>query len=211
MALQMKIIPVTAFLQNAALLWDDESREAVLTDTGGEAKLLLAEVDRLQLKLQAIWLTHGHLDHVSGVNDITDQIKLPVFGPHQNDNYWLEALPEMTANYGFPISQPFTPSRWLQEGDELKVGQYVFKVLHIPGHTPGHVVFYNQENKLLIAGDVLFRETVGRTDLPGGNHTDLIQNIQHKLLTLPDDTRILPGHGAMTTIGHEKQYNLFLR
>ena len=117
----------------------------------------------------------------------------------------------MTANYGFPISQPFTPSRWLQEGDELKVGQYVFKVLHIPGHTPGHVVFYNQENKLLIAGDVLFRETVGRTDLPGGNHIDLIQNIQHKLLTLPDDTRILPGHGAMTTIGHEKQYNLFLR
>lgn len=210
MALQMKIIPVTSFLQNATLLWDDESLEAVLTDVGGEAKLLLAEANRLQLKLQAIWLTHGHLDHVSGVNDLIKQIQIPVLGPHLNDSYWIDALPEITAKYGFPVSQSFTPSRWLQDGDEVKVGQYVFQIWHVPGHTPGHIVFYNKENKLLISGDVLFRETVGRTDLPGGSHEDLIENIRNKLLILPDDTRILPGHGAMTTIGHEKKYNPFL-
>nr|WP_279040408.1 MBL fold metallo-hydrolase [Snodgrassella alvi] len=211
MALQIQVIPVTPFQQNAALLWDDVSREAVLTDVGGEAKRLLSAVSQHQLKLQAIWLTHGHLDHASGVADLTEQQSVPVLGPHQSDDYWLQALPEITANYGFPVSKPLTPTRWLEDGDELSVGEHKFIVYHIPGHTPGHVVFYNQENNLLIAGDVLFHESIGRTDFPGGNHADLIHGIQSKLLTLPDSTRVLPGHGPMTTIGHEKLHNPYLR
>lgn len=211
MALQIQVIPVTPFQQNAALLWDDVSKEAVLTDVGGEAERLLSAVSQHQLKLQAIWLTHGHLDHASGVADLTEQQSVPVLGPHQSDDYWLQALPEITANYGFPVSKPLTPTRWLEDGDELSVGEHKFIVYHIPGHTPGHVVFYNQENNLLIAGDVLFHESIGRTDFPGGNHADLIHGIQSKLLTLPDSTRVLPGHGPMTTIGHEKLHNPYLR
>lgn len=211
MALQIQVIPVTPFQQNAALLWDDVSGEAVLTDVGGEAERLLSAVSQNQLKLQAIWLTHGHLDHASGVADLTEQQSVPVLGPHQSDDYWLQALPEITANYGFPVSKPLTPTRWLEDGDELSVGEHKFIVYHIPGHTPGHVVFYSQANNLLIAGDVLFRESIGRTDFPGGNHADLIHGIQSKLLTLPDSTRVLPGHGPMTTIGHEKLHNLYLR
>ncbi|OOX78281.1 MBL fold metallo-hydrolase [Snodgrassella alvi] len=211
MALQIQVIPVTPFQQNAALLWDDVSREAVLTDVGGEAERLLSAVSQHQLKLLAIWLTHGHLDHASGVADLTEQQSVPVLGPHQSDDYWLQALPEITANYGFPVSKPLTPTRWLEDGDELSVGEHKFIVYHIPGHTPGHVVFYSQANNLLIAGDVLFRESIGRTDFPGGNHADLIHGIQSKLLTLPDSTRVLPGHGPMTTIGHEKLHNPYLR
>lgn len=211
MALQIQVIPVTPFQQNAALLWDDVSREAVLTDVGGEAERLLSAVSQHQLKLQAIWLTHGHLDHASGVADLTEQQSVPVLGPHQSDDYWLQALPEITVNYGFPVSKPLTPTRWLEDGDELSVSEHKFIVYHIPGHTPGHVVFYSQANNLLIAGDVLFRESVGRTDFPGGNHADLIHGIQSKLLTLPDSTRVLPGHGPMTTIGHEKLHNPYLR
>lgn len=211
MALQIQVIPVTPFQQNAALLWDDASREAVLTDVGGESERLLSAVSQHQLKLQAIWLTHGHLDHASGVADLTEQQNVPVLGPHQSDDYWLQALPEITANYGFPVSKPLTPTRWLEDGDELSVGEHKFIVYHIPGHTPGHVVFYSQANNLMIAGDVLFRESIGRTDFPGGNHADLIHGIQSKLLTLPDSTRVLPGHGPMTTIGHEKLHNPYLR
>lgn len=211
MALQIQVIPVTPFQQNAALLWDDVSREAVLTDVGGEAERLLSAVSQYQLKLQAIWLTHGHLDHASGVADLTEQQSVPVLGPHQSDDYWLQALPEITANYGFPVSKALTPTRWLEDGDELSVGEHKFIVYHIPGHTPGHVVFYSQANNLLIAGDVLFHESIGRTDFPGGNHADLIHGIQSKLLTLPDSTRVLPGHGPMTTIGHEKLHNPYLR
>lgn len=210
MALNVQILPVTPFQQNAALLWDDVCKEAVLTDVGGEAERLLKAVETHQLNLKAIWLTHGHLDHASGVEELTTLHPVPVLGPHQADNYWLQALPEVTASYGFPISQPFIPTRWLNEGEALKVGEHTFIVFHIPGHTPGHVVFYSQANKLLIAGDVLFRESIGRTDFPGGNHSDLIRGIQEKLLSLPDDTRVLPGHGPMTTIGHEKQHNPFL-
>lgn len=211
MALQIQVIPVTPFQQNAALLWDDVSREAVLTDVGGESERLLSAVSQHQLKLQAIWLTHGHLDHASGVADLTEQQSVPVLGPHQSDDYWLQALPEITANYGFPVSKALTPTRWLEDGDELSVGEHKFIVYHIPGHTPGHVVFYSQANNLLIAGDVLFHESIGRTDFPGGNHADLIHGIQSKLLTLPDSTRVLPGHGPMTTIGHEKLHNPYLR
>ena len=211
MALQLHITPVTAFRQNCSLLWDDETRDAVLIDVGGDAEHLLAEVGKRSLKLNAIWLTHGHLDHAGGVPMLLEHLSVPVIGPHQDDSFLLDALPETTASYGFPVCPAFQPDRWLQQGDVLTVGRYRFNVLHIPGHTPGHVVFHCPEAKLLLAGDVLFYESIGRTDFPRGNHQDLLDNIAQKLYPLPDDTLVVPGHARTTSIGHEKRHNPYIR
>ncbi|KPN73254.1 MBL fold metallo-hydrolase [Neisseria sp. 74A18] len=211
MTLQCEIIAITPFRQNCTLIWDDETREAVLTDVGGDVPFLLQEIEKHNLNLTQIWLTHGHLDHVGGVVELRSHLDVPVWGPHSEDLFLLEELPRITAEYGFPVSPSFTPTRWLQEGDTLKVGKYVFDVLHAPGHTPGHVVFYCKDAELLIAGDVLFYESIGRTDFPRGNHADLIRNITSKLLVLPETTQVISGHGRTTTIGHEKRHNPFLR
>ncbi len=213
MALQFEIMPVTPFRQNCCLIWDDECKEAVLTDVGGDVAHVLQAVKERGLNLKEVWLTHGHLDHAGGVPDLWQTQQLPVAGPHADDAYLLESLPEVTASYaayGFPVSPSFVPTRCLEEGERLTVGAYEFEVLHIPGHTPGHVVFYCAQADLLVAGDVLFYESIGRTDFPRGNHADLIGNIGAKLLVLPEDTRVIPGHGRMTTIGHEKRHNPFL-
>ncbi|MCP1660551.1 MBL fold metallo-hydrolase [Neisseria perflava] len=210
MALQFEILAVTPFRQNCTLLWDDETREAVLTDVGGDVPFVLEQVAERGVDVKEIWLTHGHLDHAGGVVAFLQHKNVPVIGPHKDDVFLLEALPVVTAQYGFPVSPAFEPTRWLDEGEELSVGSYRFKVLHIPGHTPGQVVFYCEQTGLLVAGDVLFYETIGRTDFPRGNHADLIRNIHEKLLVLPEKTRVIAGHGQMTTIGHEKRHNPFL-
>lgn len=210
MALHFKLLPVTPFAQNCTLLWDDDNAAAVLIDVGGESERLLAEVAARGLDLQAVWLTHGHVDHVGGVVALTQQAAVPVLGPHRDDDFWLQQLPVITRAYRFPPSPPFVPMRWLDQDDTLTLGSHTFEVLRIPGHTPGHVVFYCAQAKLLVAGDVLFLESIGRTDFPRGNHADLIRNIHQKILTLPEDTRVITGHGAMTTVGHEKRHNPFL-
>ena len=211
MTLQVEIIPVTPFQQNCCLLWDADTKEAVLTDVGGNADMLWARVQELGLDLQQIWLTHGHLDHAGGVVDLCQYKAVPVIGPHPDDAFWLDQLPEATAKYGFPVSDVVKPTSWLQEGDSVKVGAHEFQVLHIPGHTPGHVVFYSAEYGLIIGGDILFQGSIGRTDFPRGNHQDLISNIQQNLYTLPDATEVIPGHGPMTSIGHEKRTNPYVR
>ena len=209
MSLKIQIMPVTPLQQNCSLIWDDETNEGVLTDVGGDVEHLLAAVDKLGVKLQAIWLTHGHVDHAVGVVELTKKQPLPVIGPHKDDQFWLDKLPQSTAQYGLPISPAFKPDRYLNEGEQLQVGAYTFDVLHIPGHTPGHVVFYCADVDLLVAGDVLFHESIGRTDFPRGNHADLIHNISTKLFVLPPETQVIPGHGRMTTIGHEVKHNPF--
>lgn len=209
MSLKIQIMPVTPLQQNCTLIWDDETNEGVLTDVGGDVEHLLAAVDKLGVKLQAIWLTHGHVDHAGGVVELTKKQPLPVIGPHKDDQFWLDKLPQSTAQYGLPISPAFKPDRYLNEGEQLQVGAYTFDVLHIPGHTPGHVVFYCADVDLLVAGDVLFHESIGRTDFPRGNHADLIHNISTKLFVLPPETQVIPGHGRMTTIGHEVKHNPF--
>lgn len=215
MSLNIRIFPVTPYEQNCSLLWDDETNEAVLVDVGGEAKRLWAFIQEMNLNLKEIWLTHGHLDHVGGVVEMGELSNhVPVIGPHEEDLFLLEDLPNKTREYakhGFEFSPSFIPTRWLNEGDKLTVGQYAFDVLHIPGHTPGHVVFYCAREKLLIAGDVLFKESVGRTDFPRGNTQDLLNGIREKLYVLPDDVLVVAGHRETTTIGHEKQFNPYVR
>lgn len=211
MALKIQIMAVTPFRQNCTLIWDDESKEAVLTDVGGDVPVIIEEVNKLGLTVKAIWLTHGHLDHCGGVVEFLQTWNVPVCGPHREDLFLLQSLPEITASYGFPVSPSFEPTQWLDEGDALYLGKHQFDVMHIPGHTPGHLVFYCKAAQLLIAGDVLFYESVGRTDFPRSSTEDLLNGIRNKLYPLPDDVLVIVGHGRTTTIGHEKRYNPFVQ
>lgn len=214
MALQFQIMPVTPYEQNCTLLWDDISRQAVLTDVGGDADTIWQIVQEKQLTVKEIWLTHGHLDHVGGVVKMTELNPTPVLGPHPDDQFLLDDLANKTTEYakhGFEFSPNFLPTRWLHEGEQVNLGEYVFDILHIPGHTPGHIVFYCASEKLLIGGDVLFKESVGRTDFPRSSTEALLKGISEKLYVLPDDVLVLPGHRGTTTIGHEKRHNPFVR
>ena len=211
MALQFKIYPVTEFQQNCSLVWCDKTLQAALVDPGGDIPYLLEQVKAEGVNLAAIWLTHGHIDHVGGVPELKAATGLKVWGPEKSETFWLAQLPAQSLRFGFPTCPVFTPDTWLEEGDTLSLGEETLQIFHIPGHTPGHVVFYHQDSGLLIAGDVLFRNSVGRTDFPMGSHDDLISNIKSKLLVLPEDTQVIPGHGRMTTIGLEKNSNPFLR
>ena len=140
-----------------------------------------------------------------------DHYQVPIYGPDKEDAFWLDGLPAQSRMFGLEECAPLTPTRWLSEGDEMQVGEMTLKVLHCPGHTPGHIVFINEQARLALVGDVLFNGGVGRSDFPRGDHQALIASIRTKLLPLGDDMRFIPGHGPMSTFGHERQTNPFLR
>ena len=208
--LQVKIVPVTAFAQNCSIVWDSESKEAVLIDAGGEPEKLQKEVQELGLIVKALWLTHGHLDHAGAVGALTKLWNVPVIGPHKEDAFWLDMIQDVSARYGFPIPEPVVGNQWLEGGEVLELGNETFEVRFAPGHTPGHVIFYNENNGVLWTGDVLFKESIGRTDFPRGNHQQLIDSIHRECFSLPDETQFISGHGPISTIGHEKKYNPFI-
>ncbi len=208
--LQVKIVPVTAFAQNCSIVWDSESKEAVLIDAGGEPEKLQKEVQELGLIVKALWLTHGHLDHAGAVGALTKLWNVPVIGPHKEDAFWLDMIQEVSARYGFPIPEPVVGNQGLEGGEVLELGNEKFEVRFAPGHTPGHVIFYNENNGVLWTGDVLFKESIGRTDFPRGNHQQLIDSIHRECFSLPDETQFISGHGPISTIGHEKKYNPFV-
>ncbi|MBS9431096.1 MBL fold metallo-hydrolase [Photorhabdus hainanensis] len=209
--MKYQIIPVTAFMQNCTLIWNEESKEAAIVDPGGEAEKLIAEIERRGLKLTQILLTHGHFDHVGATVEVAKYFNVPIYGPHQEDAFWIEGLQAQSRMFGIEECPSFEPDRWLNEGDELRVGGVDLSVLHCPGHTPGHVVFVNHADKLIYMGDVLFKGGVGRSDFPRGNHQQLINSIKDKLLPLGDDYEFIPGHGPMSTLGYERQTNPFLQ
>ena len=208
--LQVQIVPVTAFQQNCSIVWDSQSKEAILIDAGGEPEKLQAVVEELGLTVKALWLTHGHLDHAGAVGALKRIWQVPVIGPHQEDAFWLEQIQEVSARYGFPIPEPVVVDQWLEGGEVLSLGQEQFEVRFAPGHTPGHVMFYNQNYALLWTGDVLFKGSIGRTDFPRGNHQQLLDSIQRECFSLPDETQFISGHGPLSTIGYEKQNNPFV-
>lgn len=210
MALKAAILPVTPFQQNCTLFWCDETKAAAVVDPGGEIDRLLEAVEEVGVTLEQAWVTHGHLDHAGGVADLRDRLGLTVCGPQREDAFWIEAMSDQMRSFGMGEGRPFVPDRWLDDGDSLILGQETFQVLHCPGHTPGHVVFYNAAARLAQVGDVLFRGSVGRTDFPRGDHATLLASIRTKLFPLGDDVTFIPGHGPTSTFGDERQSNPFL-
>jgi glyoxylase-like metal-dependent hydrolase (beta-lactamase superfamily II) len=210
MALNYHIIPVTPFAQNCSVLWCDATLRAAVIDAGGDLDRILDFVKKQGLTIEKLLLTHGHIDHAGAAGTLAKQLNIPIEGPQREDAFWLEQLAQQGLSFGLTSGDPVIPDRWLEEGDNVAIGQQVLKVIHCPGHTPGHVVFYSAEAKLLIGGDVLFQGSIGRTDFPRGNHKELLDSIHNKLFTLPDDTTVIPGHGPLTTLGEEKRSNPFV-
>ncbi|ASM76542.1 uncharacterized protein VITFI_CDS0763 [Vitreoscilla filiformis] len=201
---------MTAFQQNASIVWCDETMEGAIVDPGGDLPTLKAEVARLGVKLVALWLTHAHIDHAGGTGTLARELNLPIIGPHTGDQYWIDGLPQQSQMFGFPKAEMFTPTRWLVDGDTLTLGRCSVTVRHCPGHTPGHVVFHNAEARRCFVGDVLFAGSIGRTDFPGGDHDTLITSITERLWPMGDDTVFIPGHGPESTFGRERRFNPYV-
>lgn len=204
-------VPVTAFQQNASIVWCDQTMDAAIIDPGGDLPRLKAEVARLGVKLQALWLTHAHIDHAGGTGTLARELGLPIIGPHPGDQYWIDGLAQQSQMFGFPVAEPFTPTRWLADGDELTLGESTLQVRHTPGHTPGHVVFYSAEIGRCFVGDVLFAGSIGRTDFPGGDHDTLMASITERLWPMGDATVFIPGHGPESSFGRERRSNPYVR
>lgn len=204
------IIPVTPYQQNCTLLVCEKSHKAAVVDPGGDLELVLREVTKQKVELESILVTHGHLDHVGGVAALSKQLDLPIIGPQQEDDFWIKALPEQCKMFGFPKTDSFNPTRWLNDGDSVQVGEQALEVIHCPGHTPGHVVFFSPTDRLAIVGDVLFKGSIGRTDFPRGDYQTLIDSIQLKLWPLGGDIAFIPGHGPMSTFAEEMRNNPYV-
>lgn len=205
------VVPVgLLFQQNCAILADEETKEAFLIDPGDEPGIILGEIDRLKVRVKAILITHAHLDHVCALAEVKEALQVPAY-MHPGEQALYDSLPEQAAMFGLPAPRMTTIDHPLAEGDKLTLGRYTFHVLETPGHSPASVSFYIPEATRVIAGDTLFKRSIGRTDLPGGSHQRLLKSIRTKLLTLPPATEVYPGHGPETTIGEEAKYNPHLQ
>lgn len=201
------VIPVTPYRQNCSLLWCEASGRGALVDPGGDVEHLEAQIAEKRVEIEKILVTHGHLDHAGAVAEMASRLGVPIEGPHADDLFLIEGLDQHGGRPGFAHARSFTPERWLDGGDEVRVGELTFAVRHCPGHTPGHIVFHQAEQGVAFVGDVLFKGSVGRSDLPGGDHETLIRSIRSELWPLGDDTTFVPGHGPLSTFGNERRTN----
>jgi len=204
------VTPVTALQQNCTTVWCTRTLKAAVIDPGGSVDAIIAEVARRGLTLDQIWITHGHLDHAGGAAEMQEKSGASITGPHPSDQFWIDGIPMQGQAYGLPEARSFTPDRWLADGDSVSVGDLTFEVYHTPGHTPGHVIFFNREARFAQVGDVLFQGSVGRTDFPQSDPEALIDSILTKLWPLGDDVTFVPGHGPHSTFGAERRTNPFV-
>lgn len=207
--LKAAIVPVTPLQQNCTLIWCTETNKGAFVDPGGDLPRLKAAAAQAGVEIEKILLTHGHIDHCGQAGILAKELGVPIEGPHEADRFWIARLEDDGRNYGIQ-GKVFESDRWLVDGDQVTVGNLTFDVRHCPGHTPGHVVFHHPDSKLAIVGDVLFQGSIGRTDFPMGNHADLIHAITTRLWPMGDDTAFVPGHGPMSTFGHERKTNPFV-
>ena len=208
----MKIItiPVTSYQQNCSLLVCEETNKAAFVDPGGDIPQLQAALEKENATLESIFLTHGHLDHIGGTAELAALYDVPVIGPHKDDDFLINAIPAQQIKFQFSGCGTFTPARWLKQGDVITVGKEELKVLHCPGHTPGHIVLYHKDLKLAFVGDVLFKGSIGRTDLEKGDFQTLVHSIKNKLWPLGGNVRFISGHGEMSTFSEEMDSNPFV-
>ncbi|WP_194722886.1 MBL fold metallo-hydrolase [Noviherbaspirillum malthae] len=204
------IVPVTPYQQNCSILICENTKRAALVDPGGEVPRLRAALEKLGVTLEKVFLTHGHTDHCGAAGIVREEFGVPIEGPQREDKFWIDRLPESTRRPGFTPADAFEPDRWLEDGDTVSFGEQTLQVLHCPGHTPGHVVFFHEGLRLAFVGDVLFQGSIGRTDFPRGDYDTLIDSIRSKLWPLGDDVTFIPGHGPASTFGHERQHNSFV-
>ena len=207
--LKALVQPVTLFQQNASIIYCSTSKKCAIVDPGGDIEILLEIAKNNNLIPEKILLTHGHIDHAGGATELSEILKVEIHGPHIEDKFLLDGLQEQGQMFGLS-SKDCQPDLWLNEGDIVEVGEEKLDVYFCPGHTPGHIIFYNKENKLAIVGDVLFNGSIGRTDLPGGNHDQLINSVKEKLWPLGKDIEFIPGHGPMSTFKAERISNPFV-
>lgn len=210
MSIKVSIVPVTAYQQNCSILKCEATGKAAIVDPGGDVERILAAVEQMDAVVEKIILTHGHMDHCAASAELRSSLGIPIEGPHKEDAFWIDKLPEWCQMAGMPPVEPFEPDRWLDDGDTVTVGAQSLKVFHCPGHTPGHVVFLHSDQKLAWVGDVLFQGSIGRTDFPRGNHAELVTSIRDKLFPLGDDITFIPGHGPTSSFGHERRTNPFV-
>ncbi|NKB38788.1 MAG: MBL fold metallo-hydrolase [Gammaproteobacteria bacterium] len=210
MVMKIRVIPVTPFQQNCSMLICEPSKVAAVVDPGGELDRIIAIANEEQVEIKKIFLTHAHIDHAGGAAELSEKLAIPIEGPHRDDQFWIDMLEEQARMFNFPAVRPFQPDRWLSQGDTVEIGQISLDVYHCPGHTPGHVVFYQSGLQIAIVGDVLFQGSIGRTDFPKGDHATLIRSIREKLWPLGDEVQFLPGHGPGSTFGYERLTNPFL-
>ncbi len=203
------IIPVTPFQQNCTLIWCTKTMKGAVSDPGGDLNRIKAAAEQHGVTLEKIIITHGHMDHCGEAGILARELGVPIEGPHEDDRFWIEGLKEAGERFGM-TGEVFEPDRWLHDGDTVSVGELVLDVIHCPGHTPGHVVFYHAPSRLALVGDVLFQGSIGRTDFPKGNYQQLIDSITMKLWPLGDDVAFVPGHGPASRFGHERQTNAYV-
>ena len=204
------VTPVTPLQQNCTVVWCTATNKAAVIDPGASVDAILGEVARRGLTLDAIWITHGHLDHAGGAAEMQERTGLDIIGPHPEDQFWIDNIEESGRTYGLPEARTFKPTRWLAHGDRVSLGETEWEVLHCPGHTPGHVVFFNRAARFAQVGDVLFQGSIGRTDFPRSDHAALLNAIVTHLWPLGDDVTFVPGHGPISTFGAERRTNPFV-